>query len=106
MLRSFYDGFKGLDEFLRALFITGVSKFSKTSIFSGLNNLNDISYDPVAAELVGYTDAELKKYFSVFIKDFVAAEATSEKEFLKKVKVRYKEYQFSAKPNNGRWSGA
>jgi hypothetical protein len=48
-LRNFYG------VIIRAIFITGVSKFSKTALFSGLNNLNDISLKPEAAQLLGYS---------------------------------------------------
>lgn len=63
VLHSFYGTMKGLDEYLRAIFLTGVSRFSKTSIFSGLNNLNDISLNEDAAMLLGYTQQELHTYF-------------------------------------------
>ncbi len=59
ILKSFYDVVKGLDAYWYAIFIKGISKFSKTSIFSGLNNLNDISEKPVASTLLGYTQSEL-----------------------------------------------
>jgi len=63
VLKTFYGAIKGADEYLEFVFITGVSKFSKVSIFSGLNNLNDISVDDKFATLLGYTHDELLCYF-------------------------------------------
>ncbi|HEV2601401.1 MAG TPA: AAA family ATPase [Candidatus Babeliales bacterium] len=64
ILGSFYTTVKSLEADWRAIFITGVSKFSKTSLFSGLNNLTELSLDPIAAELFGYTEQELITYYS------------------------------------------
>ena len=64
ILRSFYTMFKSLDEHLRFVFLTGVSKFSKTSIFSGLNNLRDLTFHEKASTLLGYTQEELEYYFT------------------------------------------
>ena len=64
VLHEFYSALKGQDDYLRAIFVTGVSKFAKTSLFSGLNNLNDISFDPRAATLLGYTKEEINENFS------------------------------------------
>ncbi|MBS0656084.1 MAG: AAA family ATPase, partial [Verrucomicrobia bacterium] len=64
-LCSFFAALKSLDSagYVRGMFITGVTKFSITSIFSGMNNLNDISLDLVASDLLGYTEEEIKVYF-------------------------------------------
>ena len=67
VLKNFYDGFKGLDEHMRALVITGVSKFAKTSIFSGLNNLNELSNESEAADLIGYTEQEVRTNFADYV---------------------------------------
>jgi hypothetical protein len=55
---------KGVDEHLRFVFITGVSKFSKVSLFSGLNNLEDITVNAHYSALCGYTDAEVDTVFA------------------------------------------
>ena len=67
VIKSLFTVAKGLDAHWRAIFITGVSKFSKTSIFSGINNLNDISEKPEAAALLGYTQRELETSFKPYI---------------------------------------
>ncbi|MCS6930545.1 MAG: AAA family ATPase, partial [Saprospiraceae bacterium] len=59
LLRSFYVVLKELDKHLQLVFLTGVSKFSKVGIFSGLNNLQDITMHPRYATMLGYTQAEL-----------------------------------------------
>jgi len=63
ILKNFYEFIKGLDDYLRFVFITGVTRFSKTSIFSGLNQLVNMSMDPRFAHLVGYTKDEIDLYF-------------------------------------------
>ena len=62
-LHGFYSIIKAADEHLRFVMLTGVSKFSKVSIFSGLNNLKDISLDPRYANICGYTEDDLSKVF-------------------------------------------
>lgn len=69
ILRTFYEAIKGADEYIRFVFITGVSKFSKVSIFSGLNNLDDITVDDRFSTLLGYTHQELLHYFKDRLKD-------------------------------------
>ncbi|MBL0702124.1 MAG: ATP-binding protein [Desulfosarcina sp.] len=62
-LKNLYSVIKDCDEFLKFVFLTGVSKFSKVSLFSGLNNLTDITLDRRYATLCGYTHAELLNTF-------------------------------------------
>ena len=63
-LKNLYSVLKGADEHLKFVFITGVSKFSKVSLFSGLNNLEDITIDPRYSALCGYTDADVDTVFA------------------------------------------
>lgn len=65
ILRNFYSIIKGSDSYLKFVFITGVSKFSKVSVFSVLNNLNDITLDEKYSTMLGYTEEELLHYFPV-----------------------------------------
>lgn len=62
-LKGFYSTIKDADPHLKLVFLTGVSKFSKVSIFSGLNNLTDISLESRFADVCGYTQKELEKTF-------------------------------------------
>ena len=63
-LRGLYAVIKDCDAHVRFTFITGVSKFSKVSLFSGLNNLTDITLEPSYSALCGYTDADLDAVFA------------------------------------------
>ena len=63
-LRGLYSTVKFADAHIRFTFITGVSKFSKVSLFSGLNNLTDITLDPHFSALCGYTEADLDTVFA------------------------------------------
>ena len=63
-LRNLYSVLKDQDAHLRFVFLTGVSKFSKVSIFSGLNNLRDITLSPEYSAICGYTDADIDTVFA------------------------------------------
>ncbi len=66
-LREFYTNIKDNDEYLRFAFLTGVSKFAKVSIFSGLNNLEDISLNPDYGNVCGYTQLDLDTTFAPYL---------------------------------------
>ena len=63
-LRGLYAVIKDCDAHIRFSFITGVSKFSKVSLFSGLNNLTDLTLDPRYSSICGYTEADLDTVFA------------------------------------------
>jgi hypothetical protein len=63
-LRDFYSVIKGQDAHIRFVMLTGVSKFSKVSLFSGLNNLKDITVDARYSAVCGYTEADLDQVFA------------------------------------------
>ncbi len=63
-LRGLYSTIKFSDAHLKFTFLAGVSKFSKVSLFSGLNNLKDITLDPRYSALCGYTEADLDEVFA------------------------------------------
>ena len=63
-LRGFYGVIKDCDEHIRFCFLTGVSKFSKAGLFSGLNNLRDITLSPAYGTICGYTDDDLDAVFA------------------------------------------
>jgi len=67
-LKNFYSVIKGADEYLKFVFITGVSKFSKVSLFSGLNNINDITLDRSFSTICGYTQNDIETVFSEHLK--------------------------------------
>ena len=63
-LRNLYSVIKGADAHVRFAFLTGVSKFSKVSLFSGLNNLRDITVSAEYSAICGYTEADLDRVFA------------------------------------------
>lgn len=64
ILKNFFSVVKDSDPFIRFFLITGVSKFSKVSLFSDLNHLEDLTLNPLSSTLVGYTQSEVEAYFS------------------------------------------
>ena len=66
-MRDFYTKIKENDEYLRFVFLTGVSKFSTVSLFSGLNNLEDISLNPDYGNVCGYTQFDLESSFAPYL---------------------------------------
>ncbi len=68
-LKNLYSVIKDSDAHIQFAFLTGVSKFSKVSLFSGLNNLKDITLDPQYSTICGYTEPEMTAVFSEHLKD-------------------------------------
>ncbi len=69
ILKSFYTIMKDNERYIEFVFLTGVSKFSKASIFSGLNNLRDISLLPKFGDICGYTQSNIENEFLPYLKD-------------------------------------
>jgi hypothetical protein len=67
LLKNFYGVLKSLDKYIKFMLITGVSKFSKVSLFSGLNQLEDISLNKEYGNICGYTQNELEFYFKEYL---------------------------------------
>ncbi|MBL0711067.1 MAG: AAA family ATPase, partial [Colwellia sp.] len=67
ILKSFYTVIKGCDQYIKFTMLTGVSKFSKASIFSGLNMLKDISLTPKYGNICGYTQANIENEFLPYL---------------------------------------
>ncbi len=103
-LRSFYAPLKPLEKYVRTVFLTGVYKFTQTSIFSNLNNLLDLTFSRKAGTLVGYTQAEVTTYFSEEI-DALALELGCNKEqMLERLRLQYNGYRFGVNVNTGQLS--
>ena len=94
-LKAFYSILKSCDEHLRFVFLTGVSKFSQTSIFSGLNNLNDISFDKNYYGITGLTQDELEKYFPSYIEKLSIEEQKTKEEIIARIKYWYNGYSWN-----------
>jgi len=100
ILKGFYGVLKSCDQYIRFAFLTGVTKFSKVSIFSDLNNLWDISLEQDYAALCGITQQELETCFQPEIAALAEANELSKEETLKRLKQRYDGYHFSEKNSN------
>jgi Predicted AAA-ATPase/PD-(D/E)XK nuclease superfamily len=99
ILKSFYGILKPADEHLEFVLLTGVSKFAKVSIFSDLNNLNDISLDKKYASLVGITQTELETVFSAELEALPIEIGISKESFLAKIKHWYNGYSWDKSTN-------
>ncbi|MBI3959491.1 MAG: ATP-binding protein [Chloroflexi bacterium] len=95
-LKGFYTSIKSLDAYLRLVFLTGISKFSKVGVFSGLNNLNDISMNANFGALVGITEAELRSSFHDHIAEFARAQKTDSDDILAQMQHWYNGFRFAA----------
>ncbi|MBQ9565417.1 MAG: AAA family ATPase [Synergistaceae bacterium] len=94
VLRSFYTVLKSCDEYLRFVMLTGISKFSKTGVFSAMNNLQDISMHRKYGDIAGYTQRELEKDFDGWIHDSMEALSLSREELLDKIRDYYDGFCF------------
>ena len=99
VLRGFFEVIKAQYELIRFAFITGVTKFAKVSIFSSMNNLNDISMNEEYATLFGYTDEEIGSYFGEYINKGLKASGLSREEYMSKLANKYDGYRFSPESN-------
>jgi len=97
LLKNFFGVLKGANVAagLRFVFITGISKFSRVSIFSDLNNLKDLTMHEAYAGLLGYTPQELTTYFSDWIESFARAGKMSREEILHELQQWYNGYRFT-----------
>ena len=94
-LKAFYSVIKTCDQYIRFAFLTGVTKFSKVSIFSDLNNLQDISMITEYSDICGITDEELKLNFEPEIKTLGERKKKNFAETLLELKKKYDGYVFA-----------
>lgn len=94
-LQSLYSNFKNCGEHIQLVFLTGVSRFSKLSIFSGLNNLLDITFLDEYADICGITQEELSKYFRAGIETMAIRYRKDYDGMLADLKHNYDGYRFS-----------
>lgn len=94
-LAGFYSVLKALDAKLKLVFLTGVTKFGQMSVFSGLNNIRDISLSKDYDAVCGVTEKELLHYFQEGIEYIAQDEETDFEGALKLLKENYDGYHFS-----------
>ena len=96
VFKGFFSTLKSEDSNIRFIFITGVTKFSKVSIFSDLNQLEDISFDDDYSGLCGITEEEIQDDFMPEISRMALERSMSNDECLEKLRRTYDGYRFSA----------
>jgi hypothetical protein len=92
VLSSFYGSLKGCDSHLEKVFITGIGRMVRTSIFSELNQMKDMTLLPDAAELCGYTEAEMQRDFVPFVQRLALANTLTEEQAWNTLRERYNGY--------------
>ena len=93
-LQGFYSVMKSQDRHIQFGFLTGVTKIGKLSVFSGLNNLKDISMDARYTDICGISEKELRQYFGESVKELAAANNLTEEECYAKLALMYDGYHF------------
>ena len=94
VLRSFFTTIKGLDKYIKFIFVTGVSRFSHVTLFSGMN-LDDISMKSKYGSLVGYTEKEVMKHLSAHIDNVAKRTNRSFEQTFSQMREWYNGYRFS-----------
>ncbi len=95
LLKAFYEVIKQCDRYIRFAFLTGITKFSKTTLFSGVNNLIDITLLDDYDAICGFTEDELTAYLSPKIEKLAGAENTTVEETRARLKKEYDGYCFA-----------
>ncbi len=94
VFKGFFGTLKNYDEYLRFVFITGVTKFSKVSIFSDLNQLNDISLENKFSGICGITETEMMETFEPEIEEMAQGMGLSHDECIGQLRKMYDGYHF------------
>ena len=94
-LRQFYGVLKDCEDDLHFAFLTGVTRFARTSIFSGLNNLLDVSFEPAFSDLLGFTEAELDRYLTPYMETMAQTQHRSLRAVRRAVREWYDGYLFA-----------
>ncbi len=94
LLKDFYTVIKSMDQYIRFVFMTGVTRFSRVGVFSAMNNLDDLSMDPGFATALGITDKELRHSLDGYLARFAEQRGESPSVLLKKIQAWYNGFQF------------
>jgi hypothetical protein len=97
ILSNFYSALKDNPDYIHFVFLTGVTRFSGLSVFSGLNNLTDLTLDEKFGDICGYTQKELEENFRPHIKALAEKENMNSAEMLAKIKYWYDGYTWDGK---------
>lgn len=99
LLKGFFGNLKSMDRYIRFAFLTGVARFNKVSIFSDLNNLNDISFSDRYADICGWTENEMTDSFLPGIKALAERQKKNIQETIKDLREYYDGYRFTNEGN-------
>jgi len=95
-LQGFFGAIKGLTGDMRFIFVTGVGRFAKTSVFSQLNNIRDLGLEAKFAPLLGYTDSDMHCYFDEYVDNAANILRITKDECYAQIKSHYDGYRFHA----------
>lgn len=94
-LHGFYSVLKKLEKDIRFCFLTGVTRYGKVSVFSGLNNLEDITFLDEFAGICGVTEEELHQYYDKGVTQFAEAKNLTSQQVYEQLKFHYDGYHFT-----------
>ena len=95
VMRNFYSPLKACGPYLRYVFLTGITKFSQLSIFSELNNIENVSMDEQYADICGITEEEMRTQMDADLEAFAAKLHTDKENLLSQLKANYDGYHFT-----------
>ena len=95
IMKEMFSPLKKLEPYLRFVFLTGITKFSQMSLFSTLNNLDDISLDDAFCALCGFTQEEIERHFTSSLRVLASKSGASPTEVTNQLKRKYDGYHFS-----------
>ena len=93
-IQGFFGAIKSLTGKMRFIFITGVGRFAKTSVFSQLNNLRDLGLESDFSSLLGYTEKDMHQYFDEYVENAANVLNLSKEECYAQIKSHYDGYRF------------
>lgn len=95
IVKELFSPLKKLEPYLRFVFLTGITKFSQMSLFSTLNNLDDISLDDDFCAICGFTEEEMSRSFAYRLKMLAKKTGASQEDVFAEIKRKYDGYHFS-----------
>jgi len=97
VISGLYGTMKSLDPYLQFVMLTGVSRFAKVNVFSGMNNLDDISMSAKYSQIVGFSQEEIEQYFQAYLQDIQDKFSTSKDILLANIRLQYNGFSWDGK---------
>jgi hypothetical protein len=98
VLKDFFSALKAFEAYIHFTFVTGITKFSQVSLFSGPNYMTDITFDPRYGSIMGYTEAELLGSFQDHLEELSRIKGIPEETLVQEIRGFYNGYRFSPNP--------